>query len=120
MAQTIGYAGIALGILFVLGGVYALVRSRLPSSITAIGDKVEAFADQASFLTALTPAYLIARRRGDSTALDLLAKARVQAATWDDPPAVATTATATTATVESLAAELAALKTSLQAKEPTA
>jgi len=121
MAQTIGYVAIALGALFVVAWLYTIVRSLLPSSVSTIGDQVEAFVDQASFLAALTPAYLIARRRGDTAALDLLAKARVQAAMWDDPPVAGdgtAAGTSQAATVESLAAELAALKGSLKGTTP--
>jgi hypothetical protein len=53
---------------------------------TAATDTVTAWVDQIAFLTALAPAYLLARKRGDTIILDFLSKCRVESATWDDAP----------------------------------
>jgi hypothetical protein len=69
--------------------LWAAVKKLWPAAgASATADKAVdtalAFIDEASFLAALGPAWLLAKKRGDTMILDLLRQARVQAATWDD------------------------------------
>ena len=84
------------------------------TATTAAADTVTAWVDQIAFLTALAPAYLLAKKRGDTIILDFLSKCRIESATWDDAPPspVVTLADPLVA----LAADVAALKASFAAQ----
>jgi hypothetical protein len=63
-----------------------LWKNKTSTNVQAAGDKIAAFLDEMALLSSITPAYLLAKKRGDGKILDLLAQIRVVAATWDDSP----------------------------------
>lgn len=105
---------ILLGVLGIVGLVgswlwpYAKNWFGLSATTSATADKILAFADEAAFLAALAPAYLLAVKRGDAKIRDLLNQCRLQSATWDDAPPAETATTA--AVIQKLEAELSELK----------
>lgn len=84
MATIIGYVVIGVAILLAASWGYGQWKSYTGSSGSAGADSAFAFVDQVSFLTAIVPVYLLARKRGDDKMLALLRQCREQAATWDD------------------------------------
>lgn len=109
-----------LGIVLLVGWQLFGAKLGLPATTTATVDKVAAFADEATFLTSLVPAYLLALKRGDVRIKDLLSQCRQQAATWDDAvvaPAIMIPLPAPVVTVAPTLADLAAKIAALEAAQ---
>lgn len=108
--------GVVLAVLtfVVVPLVWKFIKGKFSASTQATGDKISAFIDEAAMLTALTPAWLLAKKRTDVKILELLAQVRVACAAWDDAapePAPAPNA---------LETRLAALEAALRAKPVSA
>lgn len=124
MWLVVKWGGVALVVLLAfVWFVVPILKKWKPTwfgtATTAAADTVTAWVDQIAFLTALAPAYLLAKKRGDTVILDFLSKCRIESATWDDAPetpALTSSAPTPTVTLERLAFEVAALKTAVAAQ----
>lgn len=113
MNNIVAYVCYALVAVVLLGVVWSFVRGWIANkSLVATGDKIEAYLDEIAFISAMTPLYLLAKKRGDATILGLLSQCRTQASTWDDVPTT-TQATAPNPALADLATRLTAIEAKL-------